>query len=136
MFFREGDLFYVNGQSSPGKVTVMFAIMKTGGKQYRVMPGQSVLVEKLEQESGSEVIFSDVLCVGAGEKVQLGTPSVAHACVKATLVRHVRGEKIIIFKKNRRHNYRRKNGHRQPLTLVKILEVVAGGALSPAQGEA
>jgi large subunit ribosomal protein L21 len=113
----------------------MFAIIKTGGKQYRVVPGQSLLVEKLEQEDGTQVSFSEVLCVGTGDQVHLGAPLVENACVTASLVRHVRGEKIIIFKKKRRHNYRRKNGHRQPLSLLKIQDFSLGGqSLLAAQG--
>jgi len=112
----------------------MFAVMKTGGKQYRVSPGQSLLVEKMADEKGvsledgSDVFFSQVLCVGNTEGVHIGAPILEGASVKATLVRHVRGEKLIIFKKNRRHNYRRKNGHRQPLSLIKIVDVTLGAS--------
>lgn len=113
----------------------MFAIIKTGGKQYRVVPGQSLLVEKLEQADGSEISFSEVLCLGSDKKVHLGAPFVKDACVTASLVRQVRAEKVLIFKKKRRHNYRRKNGHRQPLSLLKIQDMSVGGkSLLAAEG--
>jgi large subunit ribosomal protein L21 len=105
----------------------MFAVIKTGGKQYRVSPGQSLLVEKLPHEGGEEVSFSEVLCFGSGDQIHVGGPFVEGACVTASLVRQVRGEKILVFKKKRRHNYRRKNGHRQSLSLLKIQDLTLNG---------
>ena len=94
----------------------MFAVIKTGGKQYKVAPNDVILVEKLPGQAGDTVILDQVLMVG--DKV--GAPIVAGASVTATLVEQTRGEKVIIFKKKRRQNYRRKKGHRQEVTVVRI----------------
>ncbi len=98
----------------------MFAVIKTGGKQYKVAKDDVILVEKLAGEAGSEVILDQVLMVGD----KIGAPTVPGASVKATLVEQTRGEKIIVFKKRRRQNSRRKNGHRQDLTVLRITEIV------------
>ena len=98
----------------------MYAVIRTGGKQYRVAKDDVISVEKLAGEPGATVEFSDVLMVGDGEGSTAGTPLVAGAAVSATVVEHKRGDKIIIFKKKRRHNYRRKNGHRQAITVLRI----------------
>jgi large subunit ribosomal protein L21 len=103
----------------------MFAILRTGGKQYRVAVGDQVAVERIEGEVGSEVALADVLAIG-GEKPLVGTPTVAGASVRAKIVGQPRGSKVIVFKKKRRKNYRRKRGHRQDLTLLKIEEIQAG----------
>ncbi len=97
----------------------MYAVIKTGGKQYKVSTGDIFKVEKLNAEAGKEVVFDTVLAVN--DKV--GTPLVAGASVKATVLAEAKDKKVIIFKKKRRQNYRRKNGHRQTLTTVKILEI-------------
>ena len=97
----------------------MYAVIKTGGKQYKVTPGYVVKVEKIAGEEGKEVIFNEVLALGE----TVGTPLVAGASVKATVLKQAKDAKVIIFKKKRRHNYRRKNGHRQQITLVKITDV-------------
>ena len=97
----------------------MFAIFKTGGKQYKVQKDDILAVEKLDAEK--EVVFDEVLM--AGDKV--GAPVVAGAKVKAEVLSQTRGEKVIVFKKKRRHNYRRKQGHRQYLTVIKITDIVA-----------
>ncbi|MGF1474300.1 MAG: 50S ribosomal protein L21 [Geminicoccaceae bacterium] len=97
----------------------MYAVNKTGGKQYRVASDDLVRVEKLNAEVGSEVTLPEVLAVG-GEQVQIGTPLVDGASVSATVVDHVRGPKLVIFKKRRRKNSRRKTGHRQDLTVLRI----------------
>ena len=97
----------------------MFAIFKTGGKQYKVQKDDVLAVEKLDAEK--EVVFDEVLM--AGDKV--GTPVVSGAKVKAEVLSQTRGEKVIVFKKKRRHNYRRKQGHRQYLTVIKITDIVA-----------
>lgn len=99
----------------------MFAVIKTGGKQYKVTTGDVVKVEKLNATEGSEVIFDEVLALD--EKI--GKPFVKGASVKATVLKQAKDAKVIIFKKKRRQNYRRKNGHRQQITLVKILDVCA-----------
>ena len=104
----------------------MFAIIRTGGKQYRVVPDDVIAVEKLVGEPGSTIELAEVLMVGEGDEVSTGTPLVAGATVSATLVEHTRADKIIVFKKKRRQNYRRKNGHRQHQTVLRITEIHAG----------
>lgn len=99
----------------------MFAIIRTGGKQYRVAANDKVTVEHLPGEAGAQVEFTEVLM--AGDKV--GAPLVAGAKVLGTVVEQTRGETVIVFKKKRRQNYRRKNGHRQELTVVQINEIIA-----------
>jgi large subunit ribosomal protein L21 len=103
----------------------MYAVIQTGGKQYKVAKDQTVTIERLPAEAGATVEFDKVLAVGEGAGVKLGTPVVAGAKVVATVVEQTRGEKLIVFKKRRRKNSRRKNGHRQDLTVVKITEIVA-----------
>ena len=98
----------------------MFAVIRTGGKQYRVAPESILKVEKLEAEAGSTVTFSDVLMVGSEGSVTVGAPLVAGATVTATVVAQDRLAKVIIFKTRRRQNSRRKNGHRQHVTVLRI----------------
>lgn len=105
----------------------MYAVIRTGGKQYRVAPEDVLEIERISGEAGDTVEFGDVLMLG-GDKVEVGAPLVSGATVAAELVEHLRGEKIIIFKKRRRQNYRRKRGHRQELTRVRIMEILTGGA--------
>ena len=97
----------------------MYAVIKTGGKQYKVASGDVLKIEKIAGEAGKEVVFNDVLAIDE----TVGTPLVAGASVKATVLKQARDAKIIVFKKKRRQNYRRKNGHRQSITLVKITEI-------------
>ncbi len=97
----------------------MYAVIKTGGKQYRVVEGQKLRVEKLVGAKGDTVTFSDVLMVG-GDTPKIGQPVVAGASVSAKITLHARDKKIIVFKFRRRKNYRRKNGHRQPFTELLI----------------
>ena len=111
----------------------MHAVIKTGGKQYRVAPGATIAVEKIEGDAGASVSFGEVILVGDGAKVSVGAPLVDGASVSAEIVSQGRGEKIIIFKKRRRQNSRRKNGHRQPFTLVKITEISAMGKVARAE---
>src|ERR1700751_3584606 len=94
----------------------MFAVIRTGGKQYKVAEGDVIAVEKLTGDPGATVALDEVLMVGEGADATAGAPLVAGASVSAELVEHRRADKIIIFKKKRRHNYRRKNGHRQHQT--------------------
>jgi large subunit ribosomal protein L21 len=103
----------------------MFAVIKTGGKQYRVAAGDVIKVEKLDGDAGATVNFPDVLAVGDGDKVTLGAPLVDGATVTAEVLEQTRAKKIIVFKKKRRQNYRRKNGHRQHLTVLRITNVSA-----------
>lgn len=105
----------------------MFAIIKTGGKQYKVAANDIIKVERLLGTMGDAIEFTDVLMMGRGDSVKVGTPRLVNARVCGTVVDQIRDDKVIIFKKNRRHNYRRKNGHRQYLTVVKITDILAEG---------
>ena len=105
----------------------MFAVIRTGGKQYKVAPNDVIAVEKLAGEPGATIELGEVLMVGDGATVSAGAPLVVGASVSAELVEHRRGDKIIVFKKKRRHNYRRKNGHRQHETVLRITEIHAAG---------
>ena len=104
----------------------MFAVIRTGGKQYKVAQDDVIAVEKLAGEPGATVELAEVLMVGDGATVATGTPLISGASVSATLVEHRRADKIIVFKKKRRHNYRRKNGHRQHQTVLRITEIRTG----------
>jgi len=98
---------------------MMYAVIKTGGKQYRVQEGDILRVEKLDTEAGSEITFDDVLMVGAGEDVKAGADA-ASATVTGTVTASGRGQKIVVFKKRRRKNYRLTQGHRQSFSSVRI----------------
>ena len=106
----------------------MYAVIKTGGKQYRVAANDKILVEKLEGAAGDHVNFAEVLMVGNGASVEIGAPFVAGATVVGEIEKQARGPHIIIFKKRRRKHYRRRNGHRQDLTAITITEILTGGA--------
>src|SRR6185295_10129217 len=99
---------------------IMYAVIKTGGKQYKVAPGEKLKVELLPAEVGAEVVLDQVLMVGDGESVRLGQPVVTGASVTATVLAHGRGEKVTIFKMRRRKHYRKHQGHRQNYTELKI----------------
>lgn len=103
----------------------MHAVIKTGGKQYRVQPGDELNIEKIDAEKGAEVTFDHVLAVGEGDALRIGAPTVDGATVKATVVVQDRARKIVIFKKRRRKGYQVKNGHRQHFTRVRITAVEA-----------
>lgn len=103
----------------------MFAVVKTGGKQYKVQKDDKFEIEKLDVKAGDKVTLDEVLFVGDDKKSTIGTPFVKGASVVAEVVDHVRGPKITVFKKKRRQNYRRKKGHRQDLTLIKVTEIKA-----------
>ena len=105
----------------------MYAVIKTGGKQYRVQPGDVLVVEKLDGEPGANVAFGDVLMLGDGDAVTLGEPTVAGASVNATLVETRKGEKVKIFKKIRRQGYRRTKGHRQTETVLRVTAIEGAG---------
>lgn len=98
----------------------MYAIFESGGKQYKVSEGESCKVEKLPAEAGSEVVFDKVLLVQDEDNVSIGTPYVEGASISGRVLSHGKGKKIIVFKYKPKKNYRRKQGHRQPFTLVKI----------------
>ena len=103
----------------------MYAVVKTGGKQYKVAPGEKLKVEQIPADVGAEVILDQVLLVGEGDSVRLGQPVVTGATVKATVVAHGRGEKVKIFKMRRRKHYQKHQGHRQGYTELKI-DSIAG----------
>jgi large subunit ribosomal protein L21 len=103
----------------------MYAVIATGGKQYRVQEGAVVRIEKLEAEQGAQVEFTQVLLVGAGASVTIGTPFVGTAKVVATVSSHGKGDKVRIVKFRRRKHYKREKTHRQPYTDVKITQIVA-----------
>ncbi len=114
----------------------MFAVIRTGGKQYRVAKDDLVTVEKLAGEPGEVIDFDQVLMIGDGAEVAAGAPLVAGATVSATVVEQSRAAKIIVFKKKRRHNYRRKKGHRQYQTVLRIDAIRAAGAAAAGATEA
>jgi large subunit ribosomal protein L21 len=114
----------------------MYAVIKTGGKQYRVAANDKILIEKLEGAAGDRVSFTDVLMVSNGGTVDIGAPLVAGATVVGEIEKQARGPHIIIFKKRRRKHYRRRNGHRQDLTSVTITEILTGGAKPSAKAAA
>ncbi len=97
-----------------------YAVIKSGGKQYKVSSGDVILVEKILGESGSKVTFDDVIMMGEGKNIHIETSKLKSATVTGEVIEQTRGPKIIVFKKKRRHNYRRKQGHKQDLTAVKI----------------
>ena len=105
----------------------MYAVIETGGKQYRVQQGDVITVEKLSVEAGEKVTFDKVLVVHDGEGLTVGTPCVEGATVGATVVENGKGKKVVIFKYKAKKDYRKKQGHRQPYTMVKIDEIAVGG---------
>ena len=102
----------------------MFAVVRTGGKQYRVAAGDKIAVEKLAGEAGDIITLGDVLLAGEGDSLS----DAGKVTVSAEIIAQAKSEKVIVFKKRRRHNYRRKNGHRQQMTLLRITDVGAGSA--------
>jgi large subunit ribosomal protein L21 len=116
----------------------MYAIVETGGKQYRVTPGDTVAVERLTGEPGDSLDLDRVLLVaGDGDEARVGSPGVDGAVVRAEVIEHIRGEKIIVFRYKSKVRYRRKTGHRQSLTRLRITDILLDGQSSlPAQVEA
>lgn len=109
----------------------MFAVIKTGGKQYRVAADQEIVIEKLEGEAGDTLVFGEVLMIGDGDNVNVGAPLISGAQVVGEVVEQTRSAKVITFKKKPRNTYRRKLGHRQHQTVIKITEILAkGGAVA------
>ena len=102
----------------------MYAVIRSGGKQYKVAPGEKLKVEQLSADVGAEVVLDQVLMVGEGDSVRLGQPIVTGATVKATVVGHGRGDKVTIFKMRRRKHYQKHQGHRQNYTELKIESIV------------
>jgi large subunit ribosomal protein L21 len=107
----------------------MYAIIRTGGKQYRVEANRNIRVEKIGGEAGSRMALNEVMMIG-GDNAVIGTPTVQGAVVNVEVVEQTRNDTVLIFKKIRRHNYRRKNGHRQPMTVLKVLEILRPGQVS------
>jgi large subunit ribosomal protein L21 len=105
----------------------MFAVFRTGGKQYKVAKNDIIRVETVPGSSGDLVEFTEVLMIGDGNETTVGKPLVAGATVAAALVDQIQADKVIIFKKKRRHNYRRKRGHRQPLSLLRVVDILTDG---------
>lgn len=101
----------------------MFAIMRTGGKQYRVQKGDKLRIEKLDVSADDKIVIDDILMVSDGKTIKVGEAAVKGASVMARIIDQIRADKITIFKKKRRQNYRRKKGHRQELTLIEITDV-------------
>ena len=102
----------------------MYAVFRTGGKQFRAEPGRRLLIPLIGADPGDRIIFEDVLVTGDGDKVQIGAPLVGGASVKAEVLRHGRDKKVIVFKRKRRKGYRKKQGHRQGFTEIRVSEVV------------
>jgi len=113
--------------------TNLYAVIKTGGKQYRVTSGLKLKVEKLSAEVGSAVTIDQVLMLADGDNVTIGAPLIAGATVQATVVSHGRGDKVMIFKFRRRKHYRKTQGHRQSYTEIQIGELGASAAAKPAK---
>ena len=113
----------------------MYAVIKTGGKQYRVQPGDTIVVEKLDGDAGSELKFDSVLMLGGDKGVTLGAPLIDGAFVGATLIETRKGEKIKIFKKTRRQGYRRTNGHRQMESVLRITGIDGAGEVAKWDGK-
>jgi len=115
--------------------TTMFAVIKTGGKQYRVSPADTITIEKLEGEAGDAISFGEVMLVGGadGADPTVGAPLVSGASVTGEIVEQTRGPRLLIFKKRRRKNSRRSRGHRQSLTKVRITDILTGSAPAAAQ---
>ena len=109
----------------------MYAVIETGGKQYRVQEGDVITIEKLNVAAGDDITFDRVLLLNDGEKVQVGTPIVEAAKVFGSVVENGKGEKVIIFKYKSKKDYRKKQGHRQPYTMVKIESLSADGKPAP-----
>lgn len=112
----------------------MYAVIKTGGKQYKVAQGDEITVEKLAGDKGDTLVFGEVLMIGNGDDLNVGAPLIGGAQVVGEVVGQVRADKIIIFKKKRRNTYKRKQGHRQHQTVIKITDILAkGGATATAK---
>lgn len=104
------------------------AVIRTGGKQYRVAANDVIKVERLAGDAGDQIVFGEVLAVTGGDTAAVGAPLVSGASVAARVIAQDRADKVMIFKKRRRHNYRRTKGHRQHLTVLRIEEILTGGA--------
>jgi len=113
----------------------MYAIVEIAGQQFKVVKDQKVFVHRLQTEEGKQVAFDNVLLIGDGDKVTVGAPAIDGAQVGAKVLKHLKGDKVIVFKKKRRKGYRKKNGHRQSLTEIIIESIAASGAKKVAKVE-
>lgn len=116
-----------NGGAGGRSEASMYAVIKTGGKQYRVAKDDVIQVERLQADVGGRIDVAEVLMIGDGDNTTIGAPLVADAKVVAEVVEQARGEKILVFKKKRRKNHRRLNGHRQELTVLRITDILPDG---------
>ena len=114
----------------------MYAVVEIAGQQFKVEKDQKVFVHRLQTEEGKKVAFDNVLLIGDGDKVTVGAPAIDGAQVGAKVLKHLKGDKVIVFKKKRRKGYRVKNGHRQYLTEIQIENIVASGAKPAAKAKA
>tara|TARA_R110002051_G_scaffold317744_1_gene399272 strand:- start:1405 stop:1932 length:528 start_codon:yes stop_codon:yes gene_type:complete len=114
----------------------MYAIVEIAGQQFKVAKDQKVYVHRLQDEEGSKVTFDNVLLLEDGKDITIGAPAIDGAAVEAKVVKHLKGDKVIVFKKKRRKGYKKKNGHRQYLTEIRIESIVASGATKVAKKEA
>ena len=114
----------------------MYAVLKTGGTQYKVSQNDVIIVERLGGESGAKINLDKDLMIGEGDNTTVGTPIIDGALVAAEILEHKRGDKITVFKKKRRKNYRRTMGHRQELTVLRITDILAAGEKKPAAKKA
>ena len=114
----------------------MYAIVDIAGQQFKVEKSQKLYVHRLEGEAGSKVSFDKVLLIDNDSKVTVGTPSIAGAAVSATVIEHLKGDKVLVFKKKRRKGYKKLNGHRQYMTRIQINEILEKGAKAPASAKA
>ncbi len=129
--FPDGVIRILPGYEFLKVIRAMFAVVRTGGKQYRVAAGDKIVVEKIDGDAGASVTLGDVLLAGEGAEMQ----SVEGFTVAAEIVAQAKADKVIVFKKRRRHNYRRKNGHRQQHTILKIVSV-GGHTAKSTEGDA
>ncbi|ADM09137.1 LSU ribosomal protein L21P [Parvularcula bermudensis HTCC2503] len=114
--------------SGQRKADSMYAVVKTGGKQFRVTPDDVIKVEKLDGQAGDIIQLETVLMLGGEGEAEIGAPTVSGASIAAEILEQGRDKKITVFKKRRRQNYRRKKGHRQPMTVLRVREILTGGA--------
>lgn len=105
----------------------MYAVIRTGGKQYKVAKNDVIAVERLAGEAGDVIALDEVLLLGDGAKATIGTPLVGGACVAAEVLEQGQADKVLVFKKKRRHNYRRKRGHRQDITVLRVTDILTDG---------
>lgn len=124
---RDPVLLELQGYEQFVREKMMFAVLKTGGKQYKVTAGDIIRVERLEGEAGKTLELPDILMIGDGASVQIGAPLLANSSIRATILEQTRNKTVIIYKKRRRQGYDRKNGHRQHVSLLHVDEIIHAG---------